>query len=598
MKLKSPPKFINPQLAELVEQVPEGRNWLHEIKYDGYRTLCRIEHDNVKFLTRSGLDWTSRYEVLIDAAKKLKLQNAFFDGEVVCLDENGRSDFQMLQNALSEKRFDKIFYFVFDLLFLNGKDWCQKTLIERKKHLKKLLQHSKKNRFLFSEHFKQGDKMFKECCRLHLEGVVSKEANAPYVSGRSAIWQKIKCTHREEFIIGGYTLTNKAQPFSALLLGYFDENKKLHYAGRVGTGFSDTTFDKILQKIEKLSQKKSSFQVNSPKKSRDILWLKPKLIAEIEFKNWTSHKLIRQPIFCGLREDKKSTEIKIEVTHPDRLIYPQSQTTKKDVIDYHNKISPYMLPFLYRRPASIYRCQKTTLADCFYQKYSDGTNPLGVDNRKIQFGKKIDFAFDIKNKGDILRLIQAGTIEIHGWQATFTDISKPDQIVFDLDPDSPQLWSRVIDTAYEIREQLKCLDLESFVKVTGGKGVHIHVPIRPNYNWSLVKAFSKSFMQILIEKNPNHYTTHISKTERKGKIFLDYLRNDYGATAVIPYCLRARKKPSVALPITWKDLKHCPSADAFIYTDVLELVNKRNDPWKHYFKIKQRISILEKTQSK
>lgn len=598
-KKKRLPEFIKPQLAQLVDKVPEGSDWLHEIKFDGYRTLCRIDNNEVRFLTRSGLDWTLRYKKLIETAKKLKLQNAILDGEIVWLNEKGQSDFQQLQNALSENNFDRIYYYIFDLLFLNGTDIRDKPLKERKLLLEKLLKPLKKSRFLYSEHFEHGKEMHREACQLQLEGVLSKDANAPYTSGRTPIWQKTKCSLRQEFVIGGFTTSKGIRPFAALLLGYYDEDKKLHYAGRVGTGFTDITFDKISHDLKKLTQTDSPFAVNTPF-DKNIQWLKPKLVAEVEFKNWTSDKILRQPSFKGLREDKVSTAItlenektkKIQITHPDRIIYPHRGTTKKEVLNYYEEIAPYLLPYVQNRPVSILRCQKTTTSGCYYQKHSKGRNLVGINSKELHYRDKNDSALIIENKTDLVQLAQAGTIEIHGWQALFTDIARPDQIVFDLDPDSAKLWGRMTDTAFEIRSKLLTLGLESFVKVTGGKGLHIHVPIAPVYTWNQVKAFSKGLMQILADQNPEYYTTHMSKISRKEKIFLDYLRNGYGATAVIPYSLRARKEPTIALPIAWKDLKNS-TPDEFIYSDVLKLIKKRKDPWPNYFKLRQRISVLE-----
>lgn len=289
-----------------------------------------------------------------------------------------------------------------------------------------------------------------------------------------------------------------------------------------------------------------------------------------------------------------AAEMEIKISHPDRIIYPDTKTTKKDVVRYFEEIAPLLLPYVKDRPISILRCQDTALSGCYFQKHTHTTNLVGIRTKEVHKGKNKDSALVIEDVTDVIRLIQAGTIEIHGWQARFSNIEKPDQIVFDLDPDTPALWGRMVDTAFEIRGQLKTLGLESFVKLTGGKGIHVQLPIEARYSWELIKSFSKSLMQILSEQNPGYYTTNMQKINRKGKIFLDYLRNSYEATAIIPYSLRARAEPTVALPIAWKDLKHSSGADEYTYQDVLQLVKKRKDPWSNYFRVSQRITILEK----
>ncbi len=600
-KKKSPPEFIRPQLAQLVEHVPRGSEWLHELKFDGYRTQCRIDNGQVKFLTRSGLDWTSKYKILFDSAQNLGVQNAIIDGELVWLDEKSHSNFQLLQNALSEGRFDRMYFYAFDLLFLNGESLVNRPLIERKAELRQILAQGKKNsRFLYSEHFKYNEKMYSNICRMQLEGVVSKIMDVPYTSGRTPVWRKTKCSLRQEFIIGGYTSSKTHRDFSSLLLGYYEKDKKLRFVGRVGTGFTDSTLKKLFSKMQKLIQKKSAFAINSPT-DKNIKWLKPELVAEIEFKTWTSDKILRHASFQGLREDKNVKEITLEkktghsiLTHPNRVIYPETQTTKKEVFDYYNKISDYLLPYVHDRPIAILRCQETAQNGCYFQKHTNRTNLLGIGSKEVQRGAKKDTALVIETSQDLAMLSQAGTIEIHGWQARFSNIEKPDQIIFDLDPDSEVLWGRMTDTAFEIRDQLKKLGLESFVKITGGKGVHIHVPVNQRYSWDLIKGFSKSLMDILTAQNPDHYTTNMQKSNRGGKIFLDYLRNGYGATAVVPFSLRARNTPSVALPISWKELKTISSPDEYNFREVLKIVKKRKDPWQNYFKISQKITVLEK----
>lgn len=610
-KLRPPPEFVNPQLAQLVKKVPQGIDWVHEIKFDGYRTLCRINGDDIRFLTRNGHDWSSKYKKLIETAKRLKvdsdIQNAILDGEVIWIDEKGQIDFQKLQNAISENKSDQLIYYIFDLLFLDGEDLRKRPLLERKALLEKLLHNQQKSLFRYSEHWhNSGEDLFKASCKLNLEGIVSKNSAAPYVSGRSGIWRKTKCSLRQEFVIGGYTTSpSNHRAFSALLLGAYDENgKNLRYIGRVGTGFSEITLNEISAKFKSLAIDKSPFSINSPHDS-SIRWLKPRLIAEISFKGWTSDQILRQASFEGLREDKNPKDIHIDiaekntddlkVTHPKRIVYTKTGTTKLNVFQYYQSVSDLMFPFVIDRPVSILRCQQTTSTGCYYQKHSEGRNLIDIDNKPIYYKDKKDSALNLKSAADILRLAQAGAIEIHSWNATFSNITKPDQIVLDLDPDNSKLWGRTVNTAFEIREMLTKLSLKSFIKVTGGKGLHIHIPILPLYSWDIVKIFSKSLMKILVEQNPEHYTINMSKTKREGRIFLDYFRNSYSATSVVPYSLRARVRPSIALPIAWRDLKSSLSPDDFIYPDALKLIKKRKDPWLEYWSIKQKIKFLDLT---
>ncbi len=605
------PTFVKPQLAQLVDRVPVGAEWFYEIKFDGYRTFCRIESGKIKFLTRSGKNWTDVYSTLKKFAEKIDVKNALIDGEIVWVDESGRSDFQLLQNALSEGKTEGIAYYVFDLLFLNGEDLRERPLYERKELLNQLVRPLRNSPILFSEHWKDhGEGLYLKSCELGLEGILSKDSNAGYFSGRSGVWQKTKCSLRQEFVIGGFTESPaKHRPFGALLLGvYVDKN--LVYVGRVGTGFSSQTFKDLESKLKKLETSTSSF-IKSPHE-RDIRWTKPQLVAEIEFKTWTSDNLLRQASFQGLRSDKKAADIHIDVpkikidhplenvkiSHPDRIVYRKTKTSKMDVVTYYNDVCGLILPFLKDRPVSLLRCQSHSLGDCYFQKHSDGRNLLGVTDKPVHYKDKKDTAISVDSKTALIKIIQAGTVEIHTWNALFSQITTPDQIVFDLDPETPKEWDLVVETAYLIREMLESLGLMSFVKVTGGKGIHIHVPIVPNYSWDEIKIFAKSLMMILESQMPARYTTNMSKSVRKQKIFLDYLRNGYGATAVVPYSLRARKEPTVALPISWKDLRSIHAADEFIFPDVLKLIKRRRDPWRDYWNIKQKIKTLEGLNSK
>jgi bifunctional non-homologous end joining protein LigD len=609
-KLKAPPEFVPPQLAQLVTSAPNGREWLHEMKFDGYRNQCRIYNGHIQMLTRSGIDWADKYGSLTKEIEKLPTDNALLDGEIIWVDDQGHSNFQGLQNALSEKSYGRLVYYVFDILHLDGEDLRDKLLYERKEILKNLLSGLGNSKILYSEHWTTGAQhMIEQACKLQLEGIVSKDADAPYSSGRDMHWQKTKCSLRQEFVIGGYAESTKDRPFSGLLMGVYDKNGKLRYAGKVGTGFTEESLREIEKKLKPLETDKSPFDIRSPRSS-GIHWVKPKLAAEVEFKAWTGDGSIRQGSFQGLRTDKDTKKISkeipmkpktkiskdplvagIKITHPDRIVYPQTDTKKIEVIHYYEGVHSLMQPFMKDRPLSLLRCQDTTGDTCFFQKHAEGRN-LDARSKPVHYKDKEDTALLAETKEEMIQLVQAGTIEFHAWGAKFKNITKPDLIVFDLDPETKSLWPVVVETAHTIRAMLKQLDLESFVKVTGGKGLHIHVPIKPLYDWDQIKDFSKSLMVILEQREPKKYTTNMNKARRKGRIFLDYLRNGYGATAVLPYTLRAREYPTIAVPIAWKDLKVSLKPDGFTIDDLAK-IKKRKDPWAGFWDLSQSIQVLK-----
>lgn len=619
-KATPPPKFVEPQLALLVDEVPTSDEWFHEIKLDGYRTLCRIHKSKIQFLTRKGLDWTDKYKFLLPFVKKLETKNALIDGEIVWVDDRGHSSFAGLQEALSEGKTSRLIYYVFDVLHLDGHDLRGLPLEERKARLRKVIPTTPDFKIRFSEHVEDGgEEIFKAACGEQLEGLISKQRSAPYRGGRGGEWVKSKCVLRQEFVIGGYTRSPaENRGLGALLIGYYDKNKKLMYAGRVGTGFTEKTLARLQKKFKPLERRTSPFS-DHKRDQESVCWLKPELVAEVTFRTWTRDGIVRQASFEGLREDKPTREIGmekkqkkapkpkaapkavsakkgtaplVEVSHPDRIVYPSTKTKKIDLFNYYEAVYPLMAPFLRDRPISLLRCQESAVGECFFQKHGDRRG-LNADTRPVYYKDKKDSALFADDAESFLRFVQMGAIEFHGWGARFEKITKPDLVVFDLDPESPQLWKTVVETAFEIREMLKALKLESFVKVTGGKGLHVQVPLQPKHEWDDIKNFSKSLMQVLVDREPDLYTVNSSKAERGGRIFLDYLRNGYGATAVLPYSVRARAKPTVALPISWRDLKAGVTADEFQITDVLKKL-KRADPWKGYWDLKQKIAVLDK----
>ncbi len=607
LKLSPWPEDLSPQLAELVDQVPQGSQWIHEIKFDGYRSLATIKNKKVQIFTRNGLDWTKKYPAIAQALRELKVKSVILDGEIIAMDDEGHSNFSILQKALSEEKSQDLIYYVFDLLYLDGVDYRQEPLENRKQILKKVLQAAKHPQILFSEHVRgEGEALLAQSCREGQEGIIAKDRNKPYRPGRNSAWQKIKCSHRQEFVIGGYTDPAGSRiGFGALLMGVF-EGDQFRYVGRVGTGFTGECIDSLLKKFAKLESTKTPFTLKNPARSSRIHWLKPQLIAEVEFKAWTHDQILRHASYLGLREDKKAKEVRLEkptkpkaenkgtassfhITHPDRLIYENEKITKLDVANYYQSVSPWMLKHLRNRPLSFLRCPSGAGAACFFQKHIDHSGMADVHEDAIQ-EQKVSF---IDSPEGLLQLVQWGVLEFHTWQCHVDQDSHPDQLIFDLDPDAGLPWKKVVQGALQMKEILERLSLKSFLKTTGGKGLHLHVPLAPIYSWEQGKAFAKALSQSLVEEHPELYTTEISKQKRKGKIFLDYLRNGVGATAIAPYSLRAKGRPVVALPLAWSELQKIKGSDLFDMRAVLKrLAQQKQDPWKGYASLKQKISIL------
>lgn len=613
------PKKIGPHLAVLVKDAPVGDEWIHEIKFDGYRLICRIEGGKIQLLTRQGLDWTHKFKALADEIENIGLKNTILDGEVVCLNDDGVSDFSCLQNTLSKSSTGKkkaLIYYVFDLLFLNGNDLRERTLLERKELLETMLrEHPSKKTVRYSEHVTgQGPKFFDQCCKSGLEGMISKRAASIYVSERNEDWLKVKCENRQEFVIGGYTdPQGSRQDFGALLLGLNDK-KGLKYVGKTGTGFDEATLRALKAKFKKLETDESPFYNHESAKGTH--WLEPKLVAEIRFAGFTDSGSVRQGAFLGLREDKPAAKVGVEkakkaapakavrakdvrpkLTHPDKVLFRDTGYTKQDVADYYEAISDKILPFLKDRPLTLLRCPAGGDKHCFFQRHGDlGNSPFlhEIEIKEAEEKDQREPYLYIDSLEGILQLVQMGSLEFHVWNSTIAHVTKPDTIVFDLDPDKKFPWSTVVEASHEIRETLEDLGLKSFAKLSGGKGVHIQLPIEPDLDWETVKNFSHSFVKILVEKNPKLYTDNIRKEARKGKIFVDYLRNGFASTAVVAYGLRNRPGTPVAMPIAWKELTPKIKPDEFSLDDALKrLKRQKRDPWSDYWKTKQSLEILK-----
>jgi bifunctional non-homologous end joining protein LigD len=610
MPITAFPKKISPQLATLVDEPPSGDNWVHEIKYDGYRLIGFKNGKSVMLQTRNHHDWTDKFPNIKKALASLKVKTAVFDGEVVVLDEKGKSDFQELQHAISEGEDESgsrtFVYYIFDLLYYDKYDLTSLPLMERKKFLKQVIVKDTAA-IRYGEHLTGSAKnILAETCKLGLEGIVSKDTTAPYVQRRNTAWLKSKCNKRQEFIICGLVApqAGKRELFRSLMLGSYNAKHELIYHGNVGTGFTQASIKEIYTKLKKHETDAMPFK-KKPPGSKNAVWLKPIVVAEIEFTEWTNNETLRHPSFKGFRADKPANTIGKEkpvtlkkippskntpnLTHPDKILYPKDKITKQDIYDYYEAIQDWILPYIINRPLTLVRCPET-FEKCFYQKHTNNTTPPSLFTFR---GKKNspDNCIYIKNSEGLLVLPQMGTLEIHPWGSRIEEIEKPDIIVFDLDPAPDVTWKAVVAAAFEVKQHLADFKLQSFVKTTGGKGLHIVIPIKPQYNWSEIKNFTHVFVDYLVQINPKKYIGEMSKAKRTGKIFIDYLRNQRGATAVAPYSTRAREHAPVATPLHWDELTNKFNDTYYTIKTIMTRLADVKDPWKKFFTMQQSLNL-------
>ena len=598
------PDILEPQLATLTEKPPEGDEWLHEIKFDGYRVLCKIQGADVHLSTRHGKDWTDRFPTLGRAARELPVREALIDGEIVVLDERGVSSFQSLQNALGRGREKDIVYYAFDLLYLDGKDLRREPLVERKKALAEMLRKAPKT-IQYTEHLEgNGPAFFKQACDHSLEGIVAKRREAPYRSGRTTDWLKIKCLDRQEFVVAGYTDPEGARTgFGALVLGVHEKDGRLRYVGRVGTGFTEATLDDLYGRFQKLARSTSPFdRPPASRAAKGVHWIEPKLVAEVAFGGWTDDKIIRHSRFEGLREDKPAAEVVVEkpaspvrLTHPEKVLYPEQGITKRELVQYYEAVSDWMLPHVVGRPLSLVRCPEGYQKGCFYQKHAAVGTPDVLRRVRIREGtgtvKGVGTYLFIDGLPGLLALVQMGVLEVHPWGSQVETLERPDRMTIDLDPSPEVPWSRMIETALTIRTRLRELGLESFVKTTGGKGLHVVAPLQAKQSWEEMKEFSRAVSEEFVQAAPQWFVATMTKAKRTGKIFLDFFRNTRGATAVAAYSTRARPGAPVSTPLSWEELPSLKSADAYTLGNVpARLASLRSDPWKGFFEVRQWIN--------
>jgi len=591
------PAPLAPQLCSSHKSAPRGDDWLHEIKWDGYRLLVELHAGKATLRTRNGLDWTGKFPEIAQAIRALPVANAWLDGELVALDDQGRSDFSRLQQALKTRATDELRFLIFDMPGVDGVDLSQAPLIERKALLEELLTAQSSPLLAYSRHIiGHGEKVFAASKGQGVEGIISKQIHAPYVQVRSATWVKVKNEDSDEFVVVGYTQPKGSRTAFGSLLMAKPEHGVLRYAGRVGTGFDDAALRDIFKRLSALAQKEANVVIpaHATVSARDVHWVKPQLVAEVAFRGWGKEGLLRQAAFKKLREDKSLADLQpersmdVKITHPDRVVYDSPRTTKAEVADYYRAVAPWMLAELANRPLSLLRCPDGAEGTCFFQKHYLESLGGGVKAIKLKQKSGAEDYIYVDDVQGLLALVQMNTLEFHPWGSRIDDPEKPDRMVFDLDPDEGIGWKQVVAAARDVRARLRDAGLESFVRVTGGKGLHVVVPIRRGPSWDQVKHFCEAFAGAMAAHRPQAYVATMSKQKRTDRIFIDWLRNTRGATSITSWSLRARPGAPVAAPLRWEDLGRVASSSAFdIRKAARRAAGLRADPWADLYKLEQ-----------
>ncbi|MHC5113930.1 MAG: DNA ligase D [Planctomycetota bacterium] len=615
------PDVLAPQLCTSVRRAPEGDDWLHEIKLDGYRLLARLHAGDVRLFTRNGHDWTERFPNVARALADVPLADAFLDGEVVVLDETGVSDFNALQGALKKPARAAFTMFVFDVPYADGHDLRRVPLIERKAYLEEVLAAASSAAPVvqFCEHFEgRGPVVFDQARRAGLEGIISKHAHAPYESRRTETWVKVKCVHRQEFVVGGYTHPKRSSSgVGALLLGVHDDDGEgLVYCGRVGTGFRASDLARLETML--VERHRSDAPFRNPEADPEpgaATWVDPDLVVEVEFGHWTKADMVRHATYRGLREDRSPREVRREpggprrasrgrearhvvraprspddayvegtrISHPNRTVYPEVGVTKREVAEYYVAIADWILPRVSGRPLSLVRCPLGMAGEAFYQRRVGEGFPKSIRPFIYEHDGAEDDAILIRDRAGLLELVQMGTLEIHAWNCRADRADRPDQFVLDLDPGPGITWPDVVESARVIRDYVRDLGLEPFVKTTGGAGVHLVVPIVRRRTWDEVVAFTRGIARNLQRMAPLNFVATVSKALRENRIYVDFLRNTRGATAVAAYSTRARDAATVSTPLRWSELSpKLRPADLNVRTVPKRIARLKSDPWEGF----------------
>jgi bifunctional non-homologous end joining protein LigD len=646
------PDFVPPSLATLHDTVPSAAGWVHEIKFDGYRIQARLDRGKVKLLTRKGLDWAARFPNVAADVARLAADTALIDGEIVVENEQGLSVFSMLQAALSNGDRDSFVYYVFDLLHLDGEDLTSLPMVERKTALKELLEATGDTSSIrYSEHFTEdGEHVWQQACNMGLEGIVSKRADAPYRPGRSDSFMKIKCAHAQELVVGGYVpSTVSPKMIGALVTGFYRDGK-LIYSGRVGTGYTRAVAKDLWKQLHPIEVGKQPFDEIPPveARARDVRWLEPNTVIEAQFRGWTDDNIVRQASFKGLRQDKPAREVVREMpaeeqdarseprqaaakasgaaakktkragraagksarasrnaapqdsavrfTHPDRVYWPDVGVTKQDLADYYRTVWDLMAPHVVDVPLSLVRCPDGIKGQCFFQKHaSAGLNDellrSVIDTKRRQ-------VIAVENLDGLLSLVQAGVLEVHVRGSLIDSLDLCQRIVFDIDPGPGVGWADIVRAARDVRERLQAIDLECFVKLSGGKGLHVVLPVAP-VAWDAVKAFVQAFAQAMAADDPERYVAKMTKSVRTGKIFVDYFRNSLEQTSVAAYSTRSRDGAPVSAPVTWEELGRVKSANQYTLINLgKRLGSLKRDPWADIGRVKQKLPDLASLQKR
>ena len=626
-----PPDRFELELARLHQRAPQGEDWLHEVKYDGYRMLAWRHGRDLQLLSRNRLDWTEKLPAIAGAILALDCRNCVLDGELVVFDEHGRSRFDLLQKEFNLAEAQTVRYAVFDLLALNGDDMRDAPLLERKAALSRLLEYAEANPStspLVVSGFLRGNGAlaYQRACEAGLEGVMSKSVNAPYRGGRGDAWRKLKCTDSDEFVIVGYTPGKGSRGALGALLLAEPRGKQWRYVGRVGTGMDSAMLKRLhdqLKRVQLNPAKRKSELIDAPnaKQLRGArpVWVQPETVVEVEFRGRTGDDFLRQASFKGLRPDKSPADLRdsdrakettsvpakaarktatrkragneseIKLTHPERVLIDKPHVTKKGLAKFYAGIAEHLLPGVVGRPLSLVRCPDGAGKECFFQKHPMTGMPdaIGVGDARSVDGKRQQYVY-VNDIEGVLGLVQMNVIEIHPWGSTIADLEHPDRLVFDLDPDSGVAWPRVRDAARTVRERLRAVGLESFLRTTGGKGVHIVVPLNPRPDWDTAKAFAHALARTLEHESPQDFVSVATKNRRKGRIFVDYLRNVRGSTAVASYCVRARPGAGVATPLRWEELSRLKSGAQYTFANLpRRLKTLKQDPWQGFDEVRQ-----------